>query len=78
MGVMACSRNGCENVMCDLLSNKYGYICGDCHTELYNRIQDISKFMESEKVEDSEFHLVQHQERVAREFTDPHKDNDDG
>ena len=34
MGVLQCSRNGCENVMCDRYSPMYGYICEECFKEL--------------------------------------------
>lgn len=34
MGVIACSRNGCERIMCDHYSDVYGYICYECMSEL--------------------------------------------
>ena len=34
MGVMACSRQECESVMCDRYSHEYGYICNSCFEEL--------------------------------------------
>jgi len=34
MGVMACSRSGCENVMCDRYNSEHGYLCWDCFDEL--------------------------------------------
>jgi len=34
MGVLPCDRLDCENVMCDRLSRKYGYICDECFDEL--------------------------------------------
>jgi len=37
MGVMACNRAGCKNIMCDHYSEYYGCICGDCLRELYER-----------------------------------------
>jgi len=51
MGVMGCSRNGCDSVMCDRYSHKYGYICDECFEELYalQQIPDIEKFMMSLK-----------------------------
>ena len=50
MGVLTCDRNGCENVMCDRLSHKYGYICNECFEELLQSdIMDIQEFMDSEK-----------------------------
>lgn len=34
MGVLACYRNGCTNIMCDRYSHEHGYICYDCFEEL--------------------------------------------
>ena len=47
----ACSRKGCEEVMCDRLSNHYGYICGDCFDELSAKgiNTDIREFLDSHK-----------------------------
>lgn len=56
MGVMACDRRGCENVMCDYYSYKYGYLCNSCMVELKNTpMKEISieKFMETPKKEQS-------------------------
>ena len=52
MGVLRCSRNGCENIMCDHHSYEYGYICYDCLSELVQKGRDtnIEEFMESPKV----------------------------
>ncbi len=51
MGVMECSRNNCENIMCDRYSPIYGYICYECFAELReNSIRvDIETFMKSPK-----------------------------
>jgi len=59
MGVLACDRKGCDNIMCDRLSHRYGYICNDCFEELVNRISTqenrgllvtaIEEFMDSDK-----------------------------
>jgi hypothetical protein len=34
MGVLACDRNGCENIMCDRYSHEFGYICEECFKRL--------------------------------------------
>jgi len=34
MGVLACDREGCDNIMCDHYSPKFGYICYSCLQEL--------------------------------------------
>ncbi len=51
MGVLACNRFCCDNIMCDRLSNKYGYICNACFEELCSLgvLQDIESFLDSEK-----------------------------
>ena len=51
MGVLECNRYGCENIMCDRLSHKYGYICNECFDELIllGAGANIAKFMDTEK-----------------------------
>ena len=51
MGVMNCSRKGCENIMCSKYSHEYGYICYECFSELVETgpTTDISEFMSTEK-----------------------------
>ena len=53
MGVMSCSRRGCENIMCDRYSYAFGYICNECYKELVeNGIGvDIEVFLDTEKKE---------------------------
>ena len=54
MSVLACSRRGCENVMCDRFSFAHGYICDECFDELVNSgpTTDIDKFMSDKKKPD--------------------------
>jgi hypothetical protein len=49
MGVKSCNRNGCENIMCDRYSSKYGYLCNSCYIEYIESTSDISisEFMNS-------------------------------
>jgi len=50
VGVMPCRRIGCANILCDRLSQKYGYICNECFEELVNStLTDIEEFMETDK-----------------------------
>ena len=52
MGVMACSRGDCENILCDYYSSKYGHICSSCLQELINgQERSVLKFMNSDKNE---------------------------
>ncbi len=37
MGVLACDRNGCDNIMCDILIDNR-YCCGDCWAEFKEKI----------------------------------------
>ena len=52
MGVMACQRDNCEEIMFDRHSNKHGYICEGCFDELcaLGPEADIEKFMDSKKI----------------------------
>ena len=50
MGVLACDRKGCENIMCDHYSSTHGYICWECLRELKEKgACNIDTFMWSEK-----------------------------
>ena len=33
MGVLACDRRGCDNIMCDTYIPTVGYICNECKEE---------------------------------------------
>jgi hypothetical protein len=50
MGVMACDRVGCENVMCDRISDeRQEYLCRECFDELValGPSTDLDEFMNS-------------------------------
>ena len=48
MGVMACSRRDCENILCDRYSTDHGYICNECFEELVNNnVLDIDNFVQT-------------------------------
>lgn len=51
MGVLACDRNGCENIMCDHHSPEYGYLCHECFSELRDKAGQVTiqAFMDSPK-----------------------------
>ncbi len=49
MGVMACDREGCVNVMCDRYSYTFGHLCGECFDELVNCDAEMAVFMETTK-----------------------------
>ena len=80
MGVMQCDREGCEHIMCHLLSDKYGYICGDCYEELIEwcinarSVDDdvIKSFMHSPKTSQLDLSKAVReaiQNALAKEFT---------
>lgn len=50
MGVLACDRQGCENIMCDYISHTYGYLCYSCMQELkaLSGSMTIRQFMNTE------------------------------
>ena len=51
MGVLACNKNQCENIMCDRYSYEYGYLCWECFEELCDtRPLDIRAWMGYPKV----------------------------
>lgn len=51
MGVMECDRRDCENIMCNLYSSEFGYICYECFEELKKSNLDIATFMSKSKSE---------------------------
>lgn len=54
MGVLACDRNGCGNIMCGRFSYELQmYICNECFEELVETgaTTDIESFMNSSKKE---------------------------
>jgi hypothetical protein len=50
MGVLACNKNGCKNIMCDRCSSTYGYICDECFSELMDWSGwGVTEFMQTTK-----------------------------
>jgi len=50
MGVLACDRDGCENVMCDRFSSKYQfYLCNECFSEMCDSKLTVEMFIKTEK-----------------------------
>lgn len=48
MSVLACSRSGCGNIMCDRYSHTHGYICSTCYEELVKLDPDnVESFMDT-------------------------------
>jgi hypothetical protein len=42
MGVMPCSKEGCEHILCRRYNEEFGYICDDC-------LQDLIKYCNIKK-----------------------------
>lgn len=40
MGVMSCSRDGCESIMCDTYINDVGYVCVGCQVEFKEYLEE--------------------------------------
>lgn len=59
MGVLACDRNGCENIMCDNVSyERNEYLCDECKQELKEEgFCCIDNFMQSSKQPSESYHL---------------------
>lgn len=59
MGVLACDRRDCTNIMCDYYHHEYGYLCYECVSELQEYLDNgnlnVYKFMATPKyrLEDS-------------------------
>ena len=57
MGVLECDRRNCDNIMCDRLSHKYGYLCWECFNELVAKkipVELIQLFMDTPKIQEDE------------------------
>ncbi len=48
MGVLECSRSGCDSIMCDIYISSIGYICLDCKTEFKNYLESEQLYPEDE------------------------------
>lgn len=51
MGVLACDRRGCDNIMCDRVSSVHGYICNECFEELVHSGAEtnVIQFLKTDK-----------------------------
>jgi len=49
MGVLACDRKGCDNIMCGRYNDELGYICDECYAELVATNTHPAIFMVSRK-----------------------------
>ena len=71
MGVLACDRVGCENIMCDRCSPTYGYICELCFKELVESGVDthLPSFMATPFKKELEW-TAEAEEKFDKEFPD--------
>ena len=76
MGVMACSRNACESILCDRYSSELGYICHECFDELEKTkprsLDDMRRFMSTEKPR--EYEKAEERSIAAEGFKPTHED----
>lgn len=73
MGVCTCDRKGCDNVMCERFSQRYGHLCTDCFEQLIVYMAsavgaDIREFIESEKVPNALLRREQARQVLEVEF----------
>ena len=80
MGVLACDRNGCTNVMCDMFVDEM-YVCNECAAEFREQvggeakpIRELSeaflKFMRSGKPMHSDNRIITVDEFLERPIKD--------
>ena len=71
MGVLPCSRQSCENIMCDRYSPRHGYICNECFEELIDSgvYTNIAEFLDSTKKE-KKLNIIMARELFDQEFPD--------
>lgn len=43
MGVMSCSRNDCEEIMCDTYIEDVGYVCSECQFKFKQLLEKEDK-----------------------------------
>ncbi len=48
MGVMSCSRRGCDNIMCQTYIDSVGYICSECQNEFKDYIDTNNIILKTE------------------------------
>lgn len=69
MGIMQCSRMGCENILCDNYSSKHGYLCNTCKIELKSKIGvSFKKFMKT-PIDENVYTSDEWENKVDKEFT---------
>lgn len=54
MGVMSCSRNDCERIMCDTYVDGVGYVCDECQSEFKQYLEKEKIVVETERQIESE------------------------
>lgn len=76
MGVLSCDRLGCQNIMCNRLSHKYGYICDECFEELIELgpYANIELFMDSRREEKDYSDEISAEALFSEEFQFMHGD----
>lgn len=77
MSVLECNRRGCNNIMCDNISYKHGYLCYECKQELIDTNGSVSfyEFMNSEKGSDVQYNC-EWEYQVNEEFRSRYEEED--
>lgn len=89
MGVLACDRSGCSNIMCDrliIIQDNWYYICGECLEELESKkngwepeitrtkmIKKIIKFMNCNVKDSYSRYDTTERDAMFRELTTNHQ-----
>lgn len=68
MGVLACDRDGCSNIMCDVCIDGKWYICWDCE-------QDFIAFVESKQFESDKELTEERLLKLMKKFMNSRKSN---
>jgi hypothetical protein len=67
MGIMPCNRRGCQAILCEKYSPKYGYICQNCYNELLDYPIDIASFMMTHKLDNQCRLRIEENRKLVRE-----------
>lgn len=86
MGVMECSRRGCNHIMCDTYIDSIGYLCFDCQKEFKKYLTDqnlnpvtgneiFEELKNFQKIQKSEYDYEKEEEITVDEFFSKHTKN---
>lgn len=74
---MSCSRNGCDNIMCDTYVDHAGYICRDCQEEFKNWVKADRIQIHTEGEAITALRIFMDEEKCSMSFSDVQLDLDE-